>query len=206
MPACRVVGVDIGDDSDALADRIGQQTGVCCALLVKAHDLLLQFGNQPSLEWVETDCRQSQHPILHEDECHIDAEQPALEGGCGDDFADEPAQGLDLAQNRLDHFAGFGLAEAGHFEQHHAFEQHEPQTAQHPLTGHADLDVHQPFDAIDRHNHEQEQPAQEQQIWDLFELEAQEFLRKIRARNRLVDDDLGDLKRDVDKRKARHRK
>ena len=105
MPAGGVVGMDLVNDRDGFANRVSELASVACAFLVEPHDFLLQHRDDPCLDRDQRYSGQTQHRILHENEVNIGAQQPTLIDGRRQYLAHEPAQGFNLAQDRLDDLA-----------------------------------------------------------------------------------------------------
>ena len=90
----------------------------------------------------------------------------------------------------------------GHRKAQHVREKLVTQPAQHALTDDASVYIDRELETAVDQNQYEKQSAQRHQVWDLVELEAKQHARKIGTGNRLVDDDLRQIQRDVKKRKG----
>ena len=200
----RVVGAHFLDAVDRFADPLGDAAHRAHPLLAEGVHLALQPGNDEPLDREHRDRRNAHVDILHHDEGEEGDEHARLEHRLGDRVADEAAQRLHLLRDHRNDLALGDALEVRLREAQHAAVEHVAQPSQHALAEPALGDVDVVFErAVDQHDH-QEAQAHQDQVRDLFELDAEEFLRKIRnlAADRIVDDALHQVGLQVDEREG----
>ncbi|MCZ7599129.1 MAG: hypothetical protein M5U09_17515 [Gammaproteobacteria bacterium] len=174
-------------------------------LLGEFVDLALQARNEPELRWIQCDRRQAEEQVLLEYEEQVGHEQPALERRQRERLADEAAERLRLGRDHGYDLALRGALEVRQREAQDAAVQFVAKSRQHSFADDAAVDVDGILDAAVQADHGEEREAQRHQVRDLVHLEPQDRVRRTLTADRPVDDDLGNLERDVDEGQVHHR-
>ena len=200
-----VVGADVAHPRCGLADALGVAPHLAHPALAQIVHLPLQLGDQPHLDRVEGDGSEAQHHVLHEDEEQDGDQRAALERRHGQGVADIAAQGLGLGVDHLHQLALAHPAECRQREAQDVAEEIVAQPPQHPLGDDPGIDVEDVFEhAADQHQR-QEDAAQRVEVVHLVELVAEDRVRIIGPAQRLVDDDLRQLERIVERGEGQQR-
>ena len=145
---------------------------------------------------------QAERPVLVEDEEHRGQRLPAEEERRDQRLADEAAQRLDLVLDHGRHLRGLDAAEARDREAQDGVVEREAQAAQHALAHPALHRVDLELEPAIEHDQPEEDQRQGEQVLQAREIEAEEAgggvgLRKLAALDRLVDDRLRQVERQV---------
>ncbi len=196
-----VIGMDLRDARDRLADTVRQTAHGPDAPLGKLVDGLLHARDQHDLHRIQRHRRDPQERVLHEDKAEIDEQHAALEGRQGKRVADEAADGFHLRRDHGNNLAGRNPLEMGKREPHHPGEQLETQAPQHALAQPPAEDIDVVFEPAVEEYEAQKGEAQGQQERNLLEREPGYLAREVLPADGLVDDDLGEFESGVEDRK-----
>ena len=145
---------------------------------------------------------QAEGEVLVEDEEHRRHGLAAEEQRCDQRLADEAAERLDLVLDHGRHLGGLDPAEARQREAQDVVEQRVAQPAQHALAHPALHGVDLELQPAAEHDQAEESHAQREQVGQALQVEAEPVRGRSRlgertALDRLVDDGLGDVERQV---------
>src|SRR6185369_2450124 len=202
-----VVRVNLDDAGRRFLDAVGDNSLGAHALLVELVHLALQFRDDVALERIKRDRGEPEHRILYEHENDNRQQRPALKRGQGQRVTNKAAERFGFGRDHRDDLRRRGFMK---MRQRKAQQPHVKliaKTPQHPLAEPAFIGVYAVFKAaVDQHGH-QKGAAQQHQIRNSFELDAENVLRKLGIdADRVVDDVLWQVERNVKKRKRGERK
>ena len=167
----RVVGANVAHAGDGLPDPFRQVADLTDPQLAERVDLPLQLGDDVDLDRIEDDRRDAHDRVLGEHEREDRDQRAALERRQRERVADEAADRLGLGRDHGDDLARRHAPEVRQGEAQDAGVELVAQPPQHALGGDALVDVDDVFEAaVDQHQ-DQEDPAEQEQILDLRELQ-----------------------------------
>ena len=199
--------MDLADPGHHLSDPLGEGAGELYPLPLPRIELLLQLGDEPGLHRIQRDGGNAEHGILDEHEDQEGDEHPALERGKRDRVADVAAERIGLRDDRGDQLALRGPAEPLEREAQHPDEEVVAQAPEHALADYPAVHVEEVLEAAVDEDEPEEDRAQRDEILDLPELEAEDFHRKRGSVSidRLVDDHLRQIEKEIEERKRNDR-
>ena len=193
--------MDFGDAGDRFADILGEAAHFLDPGFAKRDHPLLQFRNNVDLQRIKCCRGKAEKDILGEYEAQIDQQQAAEIERCRRRRADIPADRLNLGSDHRNDLALGDFFEMRQRKAKDARIQHVAQPAQHLLAQPAGIDVQHKFYAAAEDDKKQEAQAEHHQKGDLLHLGAENVARPAVPRpDRLIDDRLGQLQRQIDDR------
>ena len=202
----RVMGVDLADSGCHLADPLGEGPRESDPLLLSRIEPLLQLGNEPHLDRIERDGGDAENGILDEHEDQQGDEHSALERRQRDRIADVAAEQIGLGNDGGHELSLRGPAKPRERETQHSDKEVVAQAPEHAFADDSAIHVEEVLEAaVDEHEPEERRTQQEEEF-DLPELDAEDIDRKRRCVgvDRLVDDQLWKVKKEVEEWKRSH--
>src|SRR5437763_2632372 len=199
------IGADLDLRGDRLADAVGQGAHLAYPLAAELADAALHLRDEIGLHRIERDRRGAEQRVLHEHEDEDRQQCAGLRDRQCEGIADKAADRLQLGGQHRDDLAGRRAVEMVHRKAKQALKQIVAQAAQHALADPAFADVQVIFEpAVDQHEDEKD-AAQQHEIGDPMEFDAEDLPREVLAADRLVDDHLRQFERVVQKRERQQR-
>ncbi len=205
LETLRFMGADIGRTGNDFADMFRHAAHILHALFAKLVHAALQFRDQVALQRIKRNCRQPHQRVLNKDKGGDRDQNTALIKRQRKRFAKETAKRFCFGGDHGNDFALAGFTEMRKRKTQNPFKQGIAQPAQKPFGHHADIDVDEIFEpAIDEDQREKD-PRQGEQIFDLVQFDAKNIIRFASATDCLVDDQLWQIQRVIQKWKGDHR-
>ena len=202
FPVRRIVRVDLRRAVDTLGNAPGERTRGELALAAEHEQALSQPRDDDRLHADHGKRDQPEPDLLIDDEEHRRKRLPAEEERRDERFADEAAERLDLVLDHGRHLGGLHAPEARQRKAQDVVEEGVAQPAQHALAHPALHRVDLELEPAVEHDQAEEQARQREEIRDALEVQAEEALHRVGAReahalDRLVDDGLRQVERQV---------